>query len=249
MRALRVGRGSPNTTQLSARAGPNVHLLPQPTAQPKPAPAAAHPRNGEPSSENSPHQTQSSTPKPLTPLKGRGKSRLPHGERRAGQRGLPEGEDEEGPWASSCPPAYLACKVLGLQVCVWGGGRRVSHSWPWPTHLQTAVCFLPLRFLFGVSFRGQPSLIRSRAGSAPPQGGRALGAGSDCQHSPASATSEHRKQVGLVDPTPHKGSPHLEGGSMQTRRVTSSGSLVGSHPSLAGYEVGSSGCQERERMH
>ena len=140
-------------------------------------------------------------------------------------------------------PAGLPC-LQGAGAA--GAGRRVSRSWPRPAHLQTAACFLPLRFLFGVSFRGQPWLIRSRAGSPLPRAG-----GRRVQEATANtALPLHRKQVGLVGPAPHRGSPRLEGGSVQTRKATSSGSRVGSHlPSQACHEVGSSGCQKPEWWH
>lgn len=160
MRPPRVGRGSPNTTQLSARAGPNVHLLAQPIAQPKPAPAAAHPRNGEPRSKNSPHQTQSSTPKPLTPLKGRGKSRLPHGERRAGQRGLPEGEDKEGPWLT-LPARGWGCR------CVCGAEVGASATPGRGPHTCRPLCASSLS-AFSLEFPSEGSPHLSGAGRARP---------------------------------------------------------------------------------
>ena len=154
------------------------------------------------------------------------------------------------------PPAarWLTLPARGWGCrCVWGVGASATPGHG-PHTCRMLRASSPSAFSLEFPSEGNPpSLITSRAGLAPPQGGGAggaLGSGSNCQHSPASATSKHRKQVGLVDPTPHKGSPHLEGGSIQTRKATSSGSLVGSHlPSLACYEVGSSGCQEQERWH
>lgn len=154
--------------------------------------------------------------------------------------GLPEGEDEEGPWASSCRPAYLACKGLGLQGRV-GASAAPGRS---PHTCRPLRASSPSAFSLEFPSEGSPRL--SGAGRARPSPGRALGAGSNCQHSPASA----QEASGACGPSPHRGSPHLERGSIQTRKATSSGSRVGSHlPSQACHEVGSSGCQERERRH
>ena len=152
-------------------------------------------------------------------------------------------------------PAGLPCLRGAGAAGVCGGSARQPLLAT--AHTPAECCVLPPPPLSLWSFLQRATLPRlSPAGRAWPLpragggGGGALGSGSNCQHSPASATSKHRKQVGLVDPTPHKGSPHLEGGSIQTRKATSSGSLVGSHlPSLACHEVGSSGCQEQERWH
>lgn len=124
---------------------------------------------------------------------------------------------------------------------------------------SSVSAFFPLRFLFGAFFRR--SLIMSRAGSAPPQGGLALGAGSTLATTPpglqfvapplfpGSTGSKGGAGQGLtttrsVVPPP----PSLEeSSSVQTSKVTNSCPLhplcpVGSHlPSIARHKVGAGG--------
>lgn len=204
---VRVGRGSPTSASSVPELGPPSTCLP--SRRPSPSP---------------PWQL------PTLEMVNPGQKTVPI--RPKAQRHHPKATDaSQRPWKVQVAALKEACWAegaargrgrggsLGLQLPAGlpslqgagaaGAGRRVSRSWPQPAHLQTAACFLPLRFLFGVSFRGQPSLIASRAGSplprAPPQGGRWV------QEATANtALPLHRKQVGLVDPAPHRGSPHLE---------------------------------------
>lgn len=252
---VRTRRASLDITHLDARAKHNLRQLAQPTAQPKPTLAAAHPRNGcEPRSENSSSQAQRSAPSSQTSqsLSRAVESPGCHMERGMLGRGAAGGRGREGSLGLQ-PPAGLP----SLQGAGAGGaGWSVSHSWLQPAHLQTTVCFLLLS-LRGASFRGQPSRALSEQGGPGPSPGRAGPGGRKQQPAPrwvvaqqgfqwrpACAPGEHRKQVGLVDPRPHKGSRHLEGSSMQTREATYLCSLAGAIAHLQPVvRWGSLGCK------
>ena len=109
-------------------------------------------------------------------------------------------------------PTGLPClRGAGAAGVLGGSARQPLLA---TAHTPADRCVLPPPLLSLWSFLQRATLPglspARRAWPLPRAGGRALGAGSNCQHSPASASSKHRKQVGLVDPTPHKGSPHLE---------------------------------------
>lgn len=170
MRAGKRGRGSLKMTQLHARSpAPSPHWqLPTLEMVVNPGQKIVRIRP----------KAQLHHPKPAGASLGQWEVQAATWREARWAEGHREAGEDKGLWASGLPPTYLVCKGVGLLV----GGQGVSHSWPQPAHLQATARFFPLRFLSGAFFRGQPlRLIMNRAGSAPPQGGLELGAGSNCQ--------------------------------------------------------------------
>lgn len=92
--------------------------------------------------------------------------------------GLPEGEEEKGPWVFSHRPAYLPCKGLGLEVRV--GASATPGCSP---HTCRPLCASFFSLSVELPSEASPRApYQSRAGLAPPQGVLALGAGSNSQH-------------------------------------------------------------------
>ena len=178
-------KGLPNISQLSARAGPTLHLLALPKAQPKPTLAAAHPRNGEPRSENSPHQAQSVAPPPQSHRRLSKAVESPGCRTEGGLLGR-GGCQRASTRRVRGPPA---AGRLTLPARGWGC-RGGSARQPLLATARTPAdrCVLPPAPLSLWSFLQRAALAyQEQGGLAPPQGGRAPGAGSNCQHSPASA--------------------------------------------------------------
>lgn len=165
--------------------------------------------------------------------------------------GLPEGEEEKGPWVFSHRPAYLPCKGLGLEVRV--GASATPGCSP---HTCRPLCASFFSLSVELPSEASPRALSEQGGPGPSPGRAGPGgrkqqpaprwvvAQQGFQWRPACAPGEHRKQVGLVDPRPHKGSRHLEGSSMQTREATYLCSLAGAIAHLQPVvRWGSLGCK------